>query len=1012
MQLSRVALAAILFCQWLVVTPTRSAHALSMSTLSQPLLKAGKLIRIKGGVRIPFLNSALKPAAAVDFMNTTVANFAKTSPAFIASLPKITYRTAIDFTPQALSFFFAIGLTNARKLVTQYHENPGAMDQFVQSQKDPIGQVGFLAFMMANGYSTAALQAVLAPNSRLGALIPFLGMSTGMIASDLVGEISQFSNINACVDEIQKRSNEPKKYENCQKAYESWGAVLADKGLEMIPSIASLMASVVVSGAISKYATAAGMFLVNKVIIAVCTHFALNVATGGGAFAVTASRLLAGAIFQSVIPNYIFVELNDFMRSLIQPPFNDLRQGISLARQEDKIVRSLMEKKSHGWEKTTPEGTPDFDSLLQQFIESGREWRSFNLLSATTAYASWHQYMSNFVTTYKGAQDFYTNFAEQRAKHLENSPLKLSFLDSALPLAGVTAAPPQGAFKDIPLEPLLYQKAFSDHQIVTLIELRKKLVEQMKQNIPIPDYRLASFRDHFLGNLPTTSDFTENKINYKKIAEALQWLNNQCDISNLYPGLTAPTGHQPGFFGDYRDFLNEIRTSIGNPWPLAKPGMAYLMSYEQDANVAALHQGISTPQKSSEGFRIFHPTDFFIAQMVSGPDAAKGESLVDFNRWNGYPAQFLPPRITRAIEIKFSNPEPPGIIGPTDWDLGTGKHPSIFNVPVKARFGGSETQYPNLFAILRDDRTIDQDIFVKSDISSWWTTNIEPQFLKAWEVFESRYFPNVVELVEHLKDTRDDRLNVGPLSNNILSSLLQERRMYMLILGEIFKDKILITKPELVPSLVDTTTSPRIDISKISRDQTNKAGQVSDLPLLRLLKFNYNFDLVNLQTSLGNEHSRLFAHSASKLRNLKFQSDLEVQFGKLEGMIKSYQIENVKDQNGKLQKKLLSAVKNSEFTSAHEEIEKNLSQIQQLFDNSGVQLDKFQKSIVTKCIYALAGISGEIANLGMMANSGSYARSQEQAKADSQVSSECSNSELMKTKEVTARIKCMERMFE
>jgi hypothetical protein len=92
------------------------------------------------GISSPKVLNEFKPSLLRQYLHTLRNNAGS-----------ITLHKLKQFPLEAFAFFTAIGAITSSQLIFKFHENPVAMDQFLTSQKDPIGQLGFAAFMITNG---------------------------------------------------------------------------------------------------------------------------------------------------------------------------------------------------------------------------------------------------------------------------------------------------------------------------------------------------------------------------------------------------------------------------------------------------------------------------------------------------------------------------------------------------------------------------------------------------------------------------------------------------------------------------------------------------------------------------------------------------------------------------------------------------------------------------------------------------------------------------------------------
>jgi hypothetical protein len=198
------------------------------------------------------------------------------------------------FPTETLMFFVAIGVVNTANLLANYANNPLLMEQHLQSLKDPIGNLSFLAFMMANGYAHHFLdrpalttrymkkdveqifKATIARGLSKGVsekemiadakkfvdgkfisgaklaythLIPYLSMTVGSMASHLVGDY--LHTLQACVASFTPQANQKEarakdplnnlSQDPCDVAWREW--TVEKKFNTFAPALASMMLS-------------------------------------------------------------------------------------------------------------------------------------------------------------------------------------------------------------------------------------------------------------------------------------------------------------------------------------------------------------------------------------------------------------------------------------------------------------------------------------------------------------------------------------------------------------------------------------------------------------------------------------------------------------------------------------------------------------------------------------------------------------------------------------------------
>lgn len=207
------------------------------------------------------------------------------------------------FPVETLLFFVAIGVVNHAQLMFDYANNPLIMEQHLKSLSDPIGNLSFLAFMVANGYAHhfldnpklttrfvkedaanifrrtifmeklrgGATEAELIKEAQkytdgkyisatkkiYGHLLPYLSMTAGSMASHLTGDI--FHQLQACVKSFTpKKSADGKEKINdpltlsedpCDVAWREW--TQEKKFNTYAPALASMMVSQAMSTGVS-----------------------------------------------------------------------------------------------------------------------------------------------------------------------------------------------------------------------------------------------------------------------------------------------------------------------------------------------------------------------------------------------------------------------------------------------------------------------------------------------------------------------------------------------------------------------------------------------------------------------------------------------------------------------------------------------------------------------------------------------------------------------------------------
>ena len=101
---------------------------------------------------------------------------------------RILPHTARVFPYEAMKFYTAIGVLAVTKLSMDYWKNPQALNQFIESMKDPVGHLSFFMFMLANRQAGELLGGVMR-GSLSKHFVGYLGMTTGLLASEIFTDL-------------------------------------------------------------------------------------------------------------------------------------------------------------------------------------------------------------------------------------------------------------------------------------------------------------------------------------------------------------------------------------------------------------------------------------------------------------------------------------------------------------------------------------------------------------------------------------------------------------------------------------------------------------------------------------------------------------------------------------------------------------------------------------------------------------------------------------------------------
>lgn len=365
-------------------------------------------------------------------------------------------RTAKRFPSESFMFFLAIGAVTAAQLSVNSAMNPLAMIQHLESQKDPLTHFSFFLFMLASGFVSEPLQ-ILYGKTVFQHFIPYIGMTAGMSASNIVHELAIIPGMISCgkarvMDNVNKD-------EICDKAFENF--VLEDKLHQYAPMFMSLFFSNFVSGLVAgtpKAAANSSLYVLRKLgisqAIKTTAQTALNVSITGfnvilGSKGKVAARAGLGAA-QSTM-NFIapalgftanvggkvaqfsmFVGIDQLTINYITLLYHTLRHGSSFNSLSEQLLTELDQESKSNWS-----GQSGLRGTLQQINKRFAKWEEAKLAEIKLANDIWLSKVNNATATYFATQKHYGYMIDDLANSLKDPNYRKITLDSVYPLNGV-----------------------------------------------------------------------------------------------------------------------------------------------------------------------------------------------------------------------------------------------------------------------------------------------------------------------------------------------------------------------------------------------------------------------------------------------------------------------------------------------------------------------------------------------------------------------------------------------
>jgi len=322
------------------------------------------------------------------------------------------------FPMEAFTFFIAIGAVSAAQFFLDEGGNPMVFEQHLNSGLDPVGNLGFAAFMVTSGLSAEAFKAMgTAAPSRI--FVDHIGMGAGMLASHIVAEVAHFPGFKECIKSSSRSSLA------CQTAYENWVKTdMFEKLHEFAPGLMSLVVSNV-----SAMIVQMGLQVAKRELVRIL-GINLITALAPGGLAVKGFQFI-GKVGQF----FVFVGIDTLIQQPIRFAYSNVLQSGDLRSLELHLQRQI---RTAGAEKFT---TKDIRGYLNTTKNMFEEWREMNLTSVRMAESNWSMNLEKYSAQYNATYNFYSHFLEEirqlRFGSYESNP-KLSILNQTFPLNGVS----------------------------------------------------------------------------------------------------------------------------------------------------------------------------------------------------------------------------------------------------------------------------------------------------------------------------------------------------------------------------------------------------------------------------------------------------------------------------------------------------------------------------------------------------------------------------------------------
>lgn len=530
-------------------------------------------------------------------------------------LNKLTHQS-LYLTSTAFTFFAALGALSVVELLTQYENNPVVIDQFIASQSDPIGQLALGAFVLSQGWTHSTLEH-LTQRSKLHSFIPYLGMTVGLVASQIVIETATFMpELKQCLYQRAK----------CDSLLKKWEAypLKEEKIHKLFPSLVSMLSSTFLAG-ILEMGIQKSLVHLGFEILVTSTPAGLAVKFARGIYHV--SRF-AGFF-------YIDYLLVDPIELWWQTHFGIGHQASvkrSLLPNYLNTLTVLDPCSTSNQSENQPTCKKDLAFMLNQYLEKNSQWIEFKARKIYQKQMAWTQYFTNLIEAYYETQAFY-GFLLEHFKQFQQDPKQLSsILDQNVTLLGV--------FQSKQLLPswndYLYRPLETQSNQINFINTVSRQFSLQAKKINWQRYELV-----ILGNILELLQ----KKDPLSIAQGIHIIRNYLKL-DIYSSSFQQSQQL------FR-FLQSLKQELGpQSLPLVGKGLGFLW-------VGLLMQQSHQHFAHFNEHQIRKKVNWYLNSIFEGPTSELDS--FKFNR-SGYPAQFLPPKIynkpTFLVTRKFAPWEP------------------------------------------------------------------------------------------------------------------------------------------------------------------------------------------------------------------------------------------------------------------------------------------------------------------------------------------------------------------
>lgn len=599
----------------------------------------------------------------------------------------------------------------------------------------------------------------------------------------------------------------------------------------------------------------------------------------------------------------------------------------------------------------------DIEGWLYDFSQAMMKWREFNQTKAKQAHMQW----VDKINKYQDMERFSKSFYESFVKDLKNSNVCMNNKDECGKIKDATRSD-----GDI-LDSMEEGGISTNPDLLRFLNYRQYPLYGVN---PDPSVKLGEgkkWKDNYMDN-PAELQEAQQVTVHKVAADLEAYLNRKgldsSDLKNhkdqlieIIAGLksadlmkngtaintmrTLSSASKGNVNEVVQAILREHLNKMGYPAPLLFYGQGFPYAFESHEANKELVKRVELPEfyrnvRLSTQFRFEKKTDYLYYYMLCGPNAEKGQAVSDNTLGNvygygmlGFRDLFIPPRIVSdnlkldicSDKLKFDSS---GSLY-TQWIIDEAKnqkYAGAFNVIDK-----------NLTAEMKNITTSTQFELEEKDaqkraellkqplvsMSDWWEKYVENQVSRQLETFKVQYESIAVKFLEaQFKDVGTLLglpLHSSIVRNSVVTSALQESRVYSLVLAEVLRNNL---PAETVQKLYTS--------NKLADDmKSTYKKQMSPSDIVTLQARPFQQDLNSIKTGAA---PRLF----------KFQLMNEEILSSLYWAIKNAEVVNKPDFNGKDRAVVDLKMDEKQVDALEKKIDESLKAMSEEIDNLAKQI--------------------------------------------------------------------------